>query len=101
MPFSVPPLPYAYDALEPHIDARTMEIHHDKHHAAYVTNLNKALESAPALSAKSAAEIISDLAAVPEAVRTAVRNNGGGHVNHSFFLTLLSPQGQGAPSRKL
>jgi len=97
----LPPLPYPNNALEPYIDARTMEIHHDKHHAAYVTNLNKALESAPALAGKSAAEIISDLSAVPEAVRTAVRNNGGGHVNHSFFWTLLTPQGKGAPSGHL
>jgi Fe-Mn family superoxide dismutase len=97
----LPPLPYPNNALEPYIDARTMEIHHDKHHAAYVTNLNKALESAPDLASKSAEEIIKDLSAVPEAVRTAVRNNGGGHVNHSFFWTLLAPKAAGAPSGKL
>jgi Fe-Mn family superoxide dismutase len=97
----LPPLPYAANALEPYIDARTMEIHHDKHHAAYVTNLNKALESAPALADKSAEAIISDLSAVPEAVRTAVRNNGGGHVNHSFFWKIIGPGGAGKPSGKL
>jgi Fe-Mn family superoxide dismutase len=97
----LPPLPYPNNALEPHIDARTMEIHHDKHHAAYVTNLNKALESAPDLAGKSAEEIITNLSAVPEAVRTAVRNNGGGHVNHSFFWKLLSAQSAGKPSGKL
>ncbi len=84
-------LPYPNAALEPHIDARTMEIHHDKHHQAYVTNLNKALESAPDLAGKSATEIIANLAAVPEAIRGPVRNNGGGHVNHSFFWKLLAP----------
>jgi len=97
----LPPLPYPTNALEPHIDARTMEIHHDKHHAAYVTNLNKALESAPDLASKSVEAIISDLGAVPEAVRTAVRNNGGGHANHSFFWNLLSGQSTGKPSGKL
>ncbi len=97
----VPPLPYPNNALEPHIDARTMEIHHDKHHAAYVTNLNKALESAPDLANKSAEEIISNLSAVPEAIRTAVRNNGGGHVNHSMFWKLLTPNGAGKPSGAL
>src|SRR5579884_2367440 len=98
--FTLPPLPYPNNALEPHIDGRTMEIHHDKHHGAYVTNLNKALESAPDLASKSAEEIISNLSAVPEAVRTAVRNNGGGHVNHSFFWKLLTPQSSGKPSGK-
>jgi superoxide dismutase, Fe-Mn family len=98
---SLPPLPYANDALEPHIDARTMEIHHDKHHGTYVTNLNKALESAPELAAKSAGEIIANLPSVPESVRTAVRNNGGGHVNHSFFWTLLAPGGSNKPVGKL
>ena len=97
----LPPLPYPNNALEPHIDARTMEIHHDKHHAAYVANLNKALESAPELAGKSAEEIIANLAAVPEAVRTMVRNNGGGHVNHSFFWKLLAPNGAGQPTGKL
>src|SRR6266480_289548 len=94
-PFTLPPLPYPTDALEPHIDAKTMEIHHDKHHAAYVTNLNKALESAPGLASKSAEEVISNLSSVPEAVRTAVRNNGGGHVNHSMFWKLLKKAGGG------
>ena len=97
MPFSVPDLPYAYDALEPHIDTKTMEIHHDKHHQAYVTNLNKALESSPALAAKSAEDLIKNLSAVPEAIRGPVRNNGGGHVNHSFFWKLLKPKAEGAP----
>ena len=91
MPNTLPALPYASNALEPHIDAKTMEIHHDKHHQAYVTNLNKALESAPDLAAKSAEEIIKNLAGVPDAIRGAVRNNGGGHVNHSFFWKLLAP----------
>jgi Fe-Mn family superoxide dismutase len=89
---ALPPLPYPNEALEPHIDARTMEIHHDKHHGTYVTNLNKALESAPELADKSAEEIIANLPSVPEAVRTMVRNNGGGHVNHSFFWVLLTPR---------
>ena len=98
MAFSVPPLPYPSDALEPHIDKTTMEIHHDKHHGAYVTNLNKALESAPELSSKSVNELLaSNLAAVPESIKTAVRNNGGGHANHSLFWTLLSAKGGGAP----
>ena len=90
MAHELPPLPYATNALEPHIDAKTMEIHHGKHHQAYVTNLNKALESAPALATKSAEALIMDLAAVPDAIRGPVRNNGGGHVNHSFFWKLLT-----------
>ncbi len=98
MAFSLPPLPYPSDALEPHIDKTTVEIHHDKHHGAYVTNLNKALESAPELSSKSVDELLaSNLAAVPESIKTAVRNNGGGHANHSLFWTLLSAKGGGAP----
>ncbi len=100
MAHELPPLPYPNDALEPSIDARTMEIHHDKHHAAYVTNLNKALESAPDLAGKTAEEIISDLSAVPEAIRGPVRNNGGGHVNHSFFWKLLKAGG-GQPTGDL
>jgi Fe-Mn family superoxide dismutase len=100
MAHELPPLPYAPTALEPHIDARTMEIHHGKHHAAYVTNLNKALESAPALQALSADALISDLNAVPEAIRGAVRNNGGGHVNHTMFWQIMGP-GAGAPSGAL
>ncbi len=98
MAFSLPPLPYPSDALEPHIDKTTVEIHHDKHHGAYVTNLNKALELAPELSSKSVDELLaSNLAAVPESIKTAVRNNGGGHANHSLFWTLLSAKGGGAP----
>src|SRR6202166_3757885 len=92
MPFTVPALPYATDALEPSIDKMTMEIHHGKHHAAYVTNLNKALESAPDLASKSVDELLANnCAIVPEAIRTAVRNNGGGHSNHSLFWTLMAP----------
>jgi len=83
--FTVPPLPYPNDALEPYIDARTMEIHHDKHHGAYVTNLNKALEGHPDLQSKSIDDIMKNLDSVPENIRTAVRNNGGGHWNHSLF----------------
>ncbi|MBI5714216.1 MAG: superoxide dismutase [Chloroflexi bacterium] len=94
-------LPYAHDALEPHIDKMTMEIHHGKHHAAYVTNLNKALESAPALQSKSAEDLIKDLSAVPEAIRGAVRNNGGGHVNHSMFWASMKQGGGGAPGGAL
>jgi Fe-Mn family superoxide dismutase len=101
MAFQLPPLPYAFDALEPHIDARTMEIHHDKHHAAYTTNLNKALEAYPDLAAKSIEALLGDLNAVPEGIRTAVRNNGGGFANHNLFWTLLSPNGGGAPSGTL
>lgn len=101
MAHELPALPYAFDALEPHIDARTMEIHHDKHHAAYVTNLNKALESAPDLQSKSAEDLIKNLNAVPEAVRTTVRNNGGGHVNHSVFWTLMAPNAGGEPTGAL
>src|SRR5688572_30438327 len=100
MAHELPPLPYPANALEPHIDARTMEIHHDKHHAAYVTNLNKALESAPESANKSAEELIADLASVPESVRTMVRNNGGGHVNHTFFWKLLAANA-GKPTGKL
>ena len=101
MAHELPPLPYSHDALEPHIDTRTMEIHHGKHHQAYVTNLNKALESAPELAGKSAEDLIKDLAAVPEAIRTAVRNNGGGHVNHTFFWKLMGPNAGGEPTGAL
>ena len=101
MAHELPALPYATTALEPHIDARTMEIHHGKHHKAYVDNLNKALESAADLAGKSAADLVANLSAVPEAIRTAVRNNGGGHVNHSFFWTLMTPGGAKAPVGKL
>src|SRR5437588_4740514 len=97
MAFTLPPLPYAPDALEPHIDKMTMEIHHDKHHGAYVTNLNKALESAPDLQNKSIEELLANnCSAVPENIRTAVRNNGGGHINHSMFWNIMGPGG-GAP----
>lgn len=101
MAYKLPELPYAYDALEPHIDKETMEIHHTKHHNTYVTNVNNALEGHADLAAKSVEELISDLTAVPEDIRTAVRNNGGGHANHSLFWTLLSPNGGGAPSGTL
>lgn len=101
MAYELPALPYAKDALEPHIDAMTMEIHHGRHHNTYVTNLNKALESAPELASKSVEDLIADLNAVPENIRTAVRNNGGGHANHSLFWTTISPNGGGAPSGAL
>ena len=98
MAFTLPPLPYASDALEPYIDKTTMEIHHGKHHGAYVTNLNKALESAPALAGKSVEELLAGgLAIVPENIRTAVRNNGGGHINHSMFWNIMAPGAGGAP----
>jgi Fe-Mn family superoxide dismutase len=96
MAFTLPPLPYEPDVLEPYIDKKTMEIHHGKHHNAYVTNLNKALESAPELADKTLQELLANnLAIVPDAIKTAVRNNGGGHANHSLFWTLLAPAGQG------
>jgi Fe-Mn family superoxide dismutase len=99
MAFTLPPLPYAPEALEPHIDKTTMEIHHDKHHGAYVTNLNKALESAPELQNKTIEELLANnLAVVTDTIKTAVRNNGGGHFNHSLFWNLLSPKGGGAPT---
>jgi Fe-Mn family superoxide dismutase len=98
MPFTLPPLPYAPNALEPHIDAMTMEIHHGKHHNAYVTNLNKALESAPDLANKSLEELLANnCAIVPESIRTAVRNNGGGHWNHSMFWKIMGPGAGGPP----
>ena len=97
MSYTLPPLPYAFDALEPHIDARTMEIHHDKHHAAYINNLNNALKDHPELAAKPVNDLIADLSAVPEAIRTAVRNNGGGHSNHTFFWEIMGPGKGGAP----
>src|SRR5881275_2585819 len=99
MAFTLPPLPYPSDALEPHIDKTTMEIHHDKHHGTYVTNLNKALESAPDLQGKSIEQLLSNnLAAVPESIRTAVRNNGGGHANHTMFWQIMGPKAGGPPS---
>jgi Fe-Mn family superoxide dismutase len=98
MAHELPALPYDFAALEPHIDAQTMQIHHDKHHAAYVNNLNAALEKYPALQNKSAEELISDLNSVPEDIRTAVRNNGGGHVNHTMFWKIMGPNGGGEPT---
>ncbi len=98
MAFTVPPLPYAFDALEPHIDKQTMEIHHDKHHGAYVTNLNKALESVPALKDKPIEALLADNCSIlPEEIRTPVRNNGGGHINHSMFWQIMAPNAGGAP----
>ena len=101
MAHELAPLPYAFDALEPHIDAQTMQIHHGKHHAAYVNNLNAALEKHPQLAGKSAEDLIKDLNAVPEDIRTAVRNNGGGHVNHTMFWQIMGPGAGGAPTGKL
>jgi Fe-Mn family superoxide dismutase len=102
MPFTLPALPYAHDALEPIIDKATMEIHHGKHHNAYVTNLNKALEGKDALAGACIENLLVDLSAIPDAIRGAVRNNGGGHYNHSLFWTLLAPKGTGgAPSPAL
>jgi Fe-Mn family superoxide dismutase len=101
MAHTLPPLPYPTNALEPHIDAQTMEIHHGKHHAAYVTNLNAALDKAPELKDKPLDELLKNLNAVPEAIRTAVRNNGGGHWNHSQFWKTMGPNAGGAPSGKL
>jgi Fe-Mn family superoxide dismutase len=102
MPFELPKLPYPPEALEPHIDRATMEIHHGKHHGAYVTNLNKALESAPELAKKSIEELLANnCAVVPENIRTAVRNNGGGHINHTMFWEIMGPKAGGAPSGDL
>ena len=101
MAFSLPALPYAYDALEPHIDARTMEIHHTKHHQAYVNNLNAAIEKAPELQGKSLDDLMRGINSVPESVRTAVRNNGGGHWNHSMFWELMGANKGGEPTGKL
>ena len=101
MAHELPPLPYAFDALEPHVDARTMEIHHDKHHAAYVNNLNTALEAYPDLQKKPLADLLSDLNAVPEAIRPAVRNNGGGHFNHGLFWKWMASKAGGEPGGAL
>jgi Fe-Mn family superoxide dismutase len=101
MAYELPPLPYPFDALEPHIDAKTMEIHHDKHHQAYITNANNALKDYPELAAKPVDELIAKLSAVPEAIRGPVRNNAGGHSNHSFFWKILGPNAGGAPKGKL
>jgi superoxide dismutase, Fe-Mn family len=101
VPFTVPPLPYPFEALEPHIDAKTMEIHHDKHHGAYVANLNKALEGHSDLQAKSIDDLMKNLNSVPENIRAAVQNNGGGHWNHSLFWQLMKKSGGGEPSGDL
>ncbi|MEK3953958.1 superoxide dismutase, Fe-Mn family [Psychrobacillus psychrotolerans] len=101
MAYELPELPYAYDALEPHIDKETMNIHHTKHHNTYVTNVNNALADHSDLQGKSVEELIANLDAVPEAIRTAVRNNGGGHANHSLFWQILSPNGGGNPTGEL
>ena len=101
MAYGLPPLPYAVDALEPHIDARTMEIHHDRHHATYVSNVNRALEGHPELAARSVEDLIADLGAAPDDIRVAVRNNGGGHANHSLFWSVMGPNGGGEPSGAL
>ena len=98
MAFTLPALPYAPESLEPHIDKQTMEIHHGKHHNAYVTNLNAAIEKAPELAGKSIEDLVKGISTVPEAVRTAVRNNGGGHLNHSMFWQIMTPGGGGAPT---
>jgi superoxide dismutase, Fe-Mn family len=97
MAHTLPPLPYAFAALEPHIDAKTMEIHHGKHHQTYVTNLNAALDKHPELNARGLDDLLRDLSSVPDDIRTAVRNNGGGHWNHSMFWKLMTPNGGGVP----
>jgi len=101
MAHELPPLPYAFDALEPFIDTMTMQIHHGKHHAAYVSNLNAALEKAPELQKLSIDELVRDLSKVPESIRTAVRNNGGGHANHAMFWEIMAPKAGGDPSGPL
>jgi superoxide dismutase, Fe-Mn family len=101
MPYVLPPLPYAFDALEPHIDARTMEIHHGKHHQAYITNVNAALEAHADLLARPVEDLVASLNSLPEAVRTAVRNHGGGHANHSLFWTIMGPGKGGEPGGAL
>ncbi len=101
MAHEVPPLPYDYNALEPHIDEQTMRIHHDKHHAAYVTNLNAALEKHPELQGKPVEDLLKNINSIPEDIRTAVRNNGGGHANHTLFWEIMGPNGGGAPTGKI
>ena len=101
MAYELAPLPYDYAALEPFIDAQTMQLHHDKHHQTYITNVNAALANHPNLAAKSVDDLISDLTAVPEDIRTVVRNNGGGHVNHTMFWTIMKPGGGGEPTGKI
>ncbi|HZK75241.1 MAG TPA: superoxide dismutase, partial [Clostridia bacterium] len=101
MAFTVPALAYPFDALEPHIDAKTMEIHHDKHHATYVTNANAALEKHPELAGKTVEDLLWGIDTVPEDIRTAIRNNAGGHSNHSIFWSIMGPGGGGNPSGRL
>jgi Fe-Mn family superoxide dismutase len=101
MAYELPPLTYPFDALEPHIDAKTMEIHHDKHHQAYITNANNALKDYPELAAKPVEELLKNVNAVPEAIRGPVRNNAGGHANHTFFWKIIGPKAGGAPTGKL
>ena len=101
MAYELPPLPYPFNALEPHIDAKTMEIHHDKHHQAYITNANKALEGYPDLAAKPVDELLADLNKIPESIRTVLRNNAGGHSNHTFFWKIIGPNAGGNPKGKL
>jgi len=100
-PFALPPLPYAFDALEPYIDAQTMEIHHDRHHGAYVNNLNNAVANFPDLAKKPVEELLRDLTAIPESIRTAVRNNGGGHANHTLYWQTMSKSGAKEPAGEL
>lgn len=101
MTYTLPDLPYAYDALEPYIDVETMHLHHDKHHNTYVTNLNAAIDKHPELATKSVEELIADMDSIPEDIRTAVRNNGGGHANHSFFWEIMAPNAGGAPTGEI
>lgn len=101
MAYTLPALPYAYNALEPHIDAKTMEIHHTKHHQAYINNVNNALKGKAELESKSVEDLIANLSAVPEDIRNVVRNNGGGHANHSLFWTIIAPNAGGAPTGKI
>src|SRR5205823_450023 len=101
MAYELPPLPYSFDALEPHIDALTMEIHHDRHHKAYVDNLNKAIAGNAALESKSIDALVSDMSSVPDNIKGPVRNNGGGHWNHTFFWKIIGPKAGGIPSGKL
>src|SRR6059036_694339 len=101
MAYELPKLPYAYDALEPHIDARTMEIHHTKHHQAYINNVNNAIKGKADLESKSVETLIANLNVVPEDIRTVVRNNGGGHANHTFFWTIIGPKCGGSPVGKI
>ena len=101
MPYTLPPLAYPYNALEPHIDAKTMEIHHTKHHQAYINNVNKALEGKADLASKSVEDLIANLNAVPEDIRNVVRNNGGGHANHTFFWAIIGPKAGGSPTGKV